>query len=97
MIGVLAKKGYTWNRSISDCECHKECKTVEYLVIKNSSCKRCLFGKLVSASEDEILNTTEVASIVDNKLAYEKTSCFIHAISFITICLFLLVAISVNC
>ena len=40
---------------------------VEYLDTKNSSCKRCVFGKLVIS-----LNTTAVASTVDKKVAYEK-------------------------
>ena len=38
-----------------DCECNKVCKIDEYLDIKNCSCKKCLFDKLVLAREHEIL------------------------------------------
>ena len=54
------KKGYTENPSTYNCECDKACKIGEYLDIKNCSCKKRVFGKLVLACEDEILNTAEV-------------------------------------
>ena len=41
--------------------CNKACKIEQYLDIKNCSCKKHLFGKLVIACEDEILNTTETS------------------------------------
>ena len=47
-------------------------KLVNISEIKNISCKRCHFGELVLACEDKILNTTEMASIVDKKIAYNK-------------------------
>ena len=34
-----------WIKRIT--ECHKACKIGEYLDIKNYSCKKCPFGKLV--------------------------------------------------
>ena len=48
-----------WNLSTCDCECNKACKIYECFDTKNCSCEKRLFGKLVSACEDEILNTTE--------------------------------------
>ena len=45
-----------WNPSKYDCECDKTFKIVEYLDIKNCSCKKRLFGKVVLAGKDEILN-----------------------------------------
>ena len=70
--------------------CYRKCseafKTDKYLDIKSFSCKKCLFGKLVLACEDEIFNTTETS--VDNKKStYEKGNCLIHTISLIIICL----------
>ena len=46
-----------WNPSMQDHECNKVCKTEKYLDIKNCSCKKRLFLKLVKACEDEVLNT----------------------------------------
>ena len=37
------------------------CKDEEYLDIKIGLCKKCLFGELVLACEDEILNTTVIS------------------------------------
>ena len=54
-----------------DCGSNKACKTDEYLDIKNCSCKKCLFGKLALACEDEILNITET-SLNDKKVTCEK-------------------------
>ena len=48
-----------WNPNAFDCEySNKTCKDEEYLDIKIGLCKERLFGKLVLACEDEILNTT---------------------------------------
>ena len=38
-----------WNATAYDCECNKASKINEYLDIKNCSCKKLLFGKLVLA------------------------------------------------
>ena len=51
---------------------NKACKIDEYLDIKNCSCHDRIFGKLVLACKDEILNTTET-SIVDKKVTCEET------------------------
>ena len=48
-----------WNLSAGDCECDKAWKIDKYLDIKDFSCKKSLFGKLVLACEHEILNTAE--------------------------------------
>ena len=67
-------------------KCNEAFKTDKYLDIKSFSCKKCLFGKLVLACEDEIFNTTETS--VDNKKStYERGNCLIHTISLIIICL----------
>ena len=60
------KDDYMWNPSTCDCECSKIYKTDEELDIRNYSCKKRLFGKLVLPREDEILNTIK-ASLVDKK------------------------------
>ena len=74
----------------------KHVKFPEYLDTKNCSCKKHLFGKLVLACEDEMLNTIET-TIVEKKAIYEKNNCLIHTISLINICLFSLVCISISC
>ena len=61
------KGDYMWNPSTCHCECNKSCKIDEYLDFKSCSCKKHLFGKLVLACEDEILNTTET-SLDDKKV-----------------------------
>ena len=59
-----------WNPSTCDCECSKACIIDEYLDIKNCSREKRLFGKLVLACEDGILNTTET-SLDNEKVIYE--------------------------
>ena len=54
-----SKDDYTCNPSTGNCGCDKACKVGEYPDIKNCSCKKWLFDKLVLACEDEILNTGE--------------------------------------
>ena len=67
----LCKDKYMWNPSTSDRECNKVCKIdlnfqIHIYILKIVPVKKCLFGKLVLACEDEILNTTETA-LVENK------------------------------
>ena len=52
-----------WNLSTSDSECNKTYKIDGCLDIKKCFCKKRLFGKLVLACQDEILNTTENATL----------------------------------
>ena len=54
-----------WNPSTCDCEWNKACKTDACLEIKNCSCKKRLFGKLVFKCEDEVLNTAK--TLLNNK------------------------------
>ena len=81
-----------WNTSNCRCECNKACEMGEYLDIKNSSCEKRLFGKLVLACEDEILNANET-SLDDKKVTYEKNNCLIYTISVVVV----LVVISISC
>ena len=81
--------------STCDCNCNKACKIGKYLDIKNCSFEKRLFGKLVLANEDEMLNTTET-STDDKKVTREKSNCLIHTISVVIICL-LLIVISISC
>ena len=60
-----------WNPSASD----GKVKLMKYLDIKNCSCEKRLFGKLVTACEDQILNTTET-SIDYKEVVREKNSFF---------------------
>ena len=66
-----------WNPST--CECNKACKIDEYLDQKSCSCEIRLFGKLVLACGDEILNTTN-NSLDDKKATCEKSNCLIHIV-----------------
>ena len=81
MIGVFVKRGYLRNHITCNFECDKACKISKYVDIKSCSCKKYIFGKLVSAREDEMLNTTE-NSFVDKKITDGKKKlpywhCFI--------------------
>ena len=78
-----------------DCGCDKAFKIDEYLDIINCSCKKRLFGKLVLACEDEILNTTET-SLNDKKVTCVKNNYLFYMISWVIICL-LFVVISISC
>ena len=60
-----------WNPSAGDCECNKTIKVDEYLDIKNHSCEKRLFGKLVLAYKGETLNKTEI-SLIDKKKKHVK-------------------------
>ena len=53
-----------WNPSLCDCECNKACKIDNYQDAKSCSCEKRLITKLVSACEDEVLNTTEASPYV---------------------------------
>ena len=96
MIGVFVKRGYLRNHITCNFECDKACKISKYVDIKSCSCKKYIFGKLVSAREDEMLNTTE-NSFVDKKITDGEKNCPIDIVSLVIICLLLLVAISINC
>ena len=98
MIEVLVKmllKRYV-NTSTYSCEFNKACKFDEHLNTKNCSCIKRLFGKLVFAYEDEILNATQTL-LVDKKITCDKNNCLIHTVSLVIICLYLWVVISVSC
>ena len=55
-----------WSPITCDCFCNKTRKIDGYWHIKNCCWEKRLFGKLVLAYEDEILNTTET-SLFDKK------------------------------
>ena len=95
MIGVFVKRGYLRNHITCNFECDKACKISKYVDIKSCSCKKYIFGKLVSAREDEMLNTTENSFV--KKITDGKKNCPIDIVSLVIICLLLLVAISINC
>ena len=61
------KDDYMRNPGTCNCKCNKACKIDEYLDIKNWSCKKHLFGKLVLACEDKIWNTPQT-SLDDKKV-----------------------------
>ena len=60
---ICSKCGHSkcelWNSSKCGHGCKMACKINNYFDIKICLCEKHLFGKLVLASEDEILNTTE--------------------------------------
>ena len=60
-----------WDPSTCDCEYNKECKTDEYIDVKNCSFRKRLIGKLILECEDEILNTTETL-VNDKKSSISK-------------------------
>ena len=64
-----------WNPSMCDCDCNKACKIDEYLDIKICLFKKHLFGKLVLACEDEMLNITETL-LHDQKVTCKKKKKF---------------------
>ena len=69
------KDCYMWNPSRSDCLCNNSYKIDEYLDIKNCSCKKHRYDKLVLACENEILNPTET-TLHDKKVTREKVVAF---------------------
>ena len=70
-------------------------KIDEYVNIKTCSCGESHFDKLILTCEDKLLNTTET-SLDDKKVTCEKSNCLIHTMSFVIICLLLLVVICVS-
>ena len=89
------KDDYMWNPSACDCECKKACKIDEYRDIRNSSCEKCLIGKLVLECEDEMLNTIETS--LDDKKETRKNNCLIYTISLVISCLLLLALFCIGC
>ena len=51
------------NPSTSNCECNKTCRIDKCLDIRNCSYEKRLFGKLVLAWVDKILNATETCNL----------------------------------
>ena len=83
-----------WNPRTCDCECNKAYK-IDNLIIKNRSCEKYSFGKLILAGEDEIQNAT-TTSLLDKKEPCEKSNYLIHTISLVIMSLLLLVVISIS-
>ena len=84
-----------WNPSTCDFECNKACNIEDYLNIKNCLCKKCLIGILVLACENEILIT--IKTLLENKTAIRVNNFFIHTISLIILCTFLLTVVFISC
>ena len=78
------KKDCMWNPSLCDCERSKACKIDNYLDAKSYSCEKRLITKLVSACEDEVLNTTEASPCV-KLVTFGKSNYLIHIILMIII------------
>ena len=78
------KKDYMSNPSMCDCECNKACKIDNYLDAKSCSWEKHLITKLVSACEDEVLNTTEASPCV-KIVIFGKSNYLIHIILLIII------------
>ena len=66
-----------WNPSVFDCEYNKTWTLIIKNDIKNSSCKKCIIGKLLLECQDEILNKTETL-LDDKNAAYTKSNCLIQ-------------------
>ena len=90
------KDVYMWNSSTCDCKCNKACKIDEYLDTKNCSRKERLFGKLLSACKDEILNKTKT-SVNHKKVTYRKVYCLLFTMFLVIISLLSLIVISNSC
>ena len=71
------------------------CKIDEGLNIKICSCIKRLFGKLVLACEDEIINTT--GTLFDDEKVTKKNNCLIHTTTLLIIFLLSLVYLSICC
>ena len=65
-------------------------------MLKDLSFEKRLIVKLVLECEDEMLDRTDT-SVDNNKEACEKDNYFIHTISLVIICLWLLVVVSTLC
>ena len=85
-----------WNPSTCDYECNKTFKVDYYLHKKKRLCKKLLFGKLVLAFENRILNST-VISLDDKKVICKENNDLNDTILLVTICLFLLLVTSTSC
>ena len=88
------KNDFVRNPSMYDYGCNTACKINEYLDIKNCSCEKCVFGKLVLVCKDEILKATET-SLDNEKVTCEK-NVKIQTTSLVILCLFL-VFMSISC
>ena len=53
----VCDKGFIWNPSNCECECHKSCDFSEYLDYENCKCKKVLVNKLVEECTENIEET----------------------------------------
>ena len=77
---------------MSDCECNKT--LINILILKIVHKKKHLFGKLVLACEDEIINTTET-SLVDKRVAWKELFSYLNY--FVFNYMLIIVVISISC
>ena len=71
-------KGYAWNPSNCECECHKSCDIGEYLDYKNCKCRKRLVDKLIDECDE---NIDEEVKILD-KNEDKCSSCILYIVLF---------------
>ena len=89
-------KGYTWNPSTCECQCHMWCKPGQYLDHKNCICKNKLIGRLIdectSVINETMINSKDSGNN-NNTLRNVLIGLFSVAILIGIICLFLRVCL----
>ena len=73
----VCDKGYIWNPSNGECECHKLCDVGEYLYYEYCKCRKRLVDKLV----EECNEIAEEVKILD-KNEDKYCSCILYVVLF---------------
>ena len=76
--------GFTWNPSISECECYKFCNFGKYLNYENCKWRKELLDKLVEEHSEDINGNEMVYSVTLNGYRRVYHSCTIYIVLLVT-------------
>ena len=83
----ICDKGFIWNPSNCECECHKACDAGEYLGSENCKCRK----KLVAPLIEECTETVEEVklakiTLAENENSYKCPSRTPYIVSLVVVC-----------
>ena len=83
-------KGFIWNSSNCECDCHKSCDFEEYLDYENCQCRKKLVDKLIEECTENIDEVKIAGMALFERGSKCKSSCTIYVVLIVivfTICI----------
>ena len=72
---VTCDKGFVWNPSNCECECHKSCDVGEYLDYENRKCYKKMVDELVERSSTDRSFAKECTENIDEVKIADENEC----------------------